>query len=287
MIFRARQSKFVFPRPAIVMGIVNVTPDSFSDGGRFLEPEAALDQALRLVEDGAEIIDVGGESTRPRATPVSAEEELRRVLPVLEVLQGRTSALISIDTSKPRVAREALRAGASLVNDVAANRDDPEMWRVVAEVQAGYVAMHMQGNPQTMQMNPHYGDVCREVASFFEDRLERLARSGVGAEQVILDVGIGFGKSLDHNLALLGGLGGFARLQRPLLVGVSRKSFLGKLAGTTSVAERLPAALGASCWAVLAGCQIVRTHDVKATWQALRTIESIQQRHPIQGGRPG
>jgi dihydropteroate synthase len=274
MILRARHFQFEFPRPMMIMGVVNVTPDSFSDGGRFFEPAAAVEQALRLVAEGAEIIDVGGESTRPKAAPVSAAEELRRVLPVLEQLSGRVKIPISIDTQKPAVARAALQAGASMVNDIAANRDDSEMWEVVAEAGAGYVAMHMLGSPQTMQINPAYGDVVQEVDRFFADRLTKLTAAGLAPAQIILDVGIGFGKKLEHNLELLAGLNHFTRFGRPLLLGVSRKSFIDTLLGA-EVGARLPAALACAGWAAEAGVQLIRTHDVGATWQAVRMMESI------------
>ncbi|MBM3835831.1 MAG: dihydropteroate synthase [Verrucomicrobia bacterium] len=256
------------------MGIVNVTPDSFSDGGQFLEAEAAIHRALMLAEEGAEIIDVGGESSRPNAPIVSETEELRRVLPVLEGLSGRLSVPISIDTQKPGVARAALAAGASLVNDVAANRTDPEMWELVAKERAGYVVMHMQGSPQTMQKNPVYDNVVQEISSFFETRLARLTGLGIEPEQIILDVGIGFGKKLEHNLQLLGSLNVFAKFHRPLLLGVSRKSFIGSLFGAEPGA-RLPAGLACACWAVEAGVRIIRTHDVGETRQAVRMMETI------------
>jgi dihydropteroate synthase len=277
MVFRARQFEFIFPRPTLVMGVVNVTPDSFSDGGQFLEPEAAVAQALRLVEEGAEIIDVGGESTRPDATPVSEAEELRRVLPVIERLGGRLRAALSIDTQKPAVAQAALRSGASIVNDVAADRGEDALWRVVAEAGAGYVAMHRQGTPPTMQSHPTYHDVVQEVGDFFADRLARLAAAGVSVEQVVLDVGIGFGKTVEHNLELLAGLPHFTKHGRPLLLGVSRKSFIGKLLGV-ELAARLPASLACACAAVASGVQILRTHDVAATVQALRMTEAILAR---------
>lgn len=261
----------------MIMGIVNVTPDSFSDGGKFLEANAAVNHAHQLVAEGAEIIDVGGESTRPNATPVSEAEEIRRVLPVIESLATQVKAPISIDTQKPGVARVALRAGASIVNDIATNRDDDEMWRVVAEFKAGYIAMHCQGTPQTMQIHPTYSDVVAEVEKFFADRLERLTRCGVSPERVILDVGIGFGKTLEHNLALLGALNSFTKFNRPLLLGVSRKSFLGKLLGA-DVAERLPAALACACCAVEDGVTMIRTHDVAETLRAVRTCEAIRAR---------
>jgi dihydropteroate synthase len=273
----ARQFEFVFPRPALVMGIVNVTPDSFSDGGKFLDPAAAVAHGLELVEQGAEILDIGGESTRPQAAPVAETEELRRVIPVIETLARRARVPVSIDTAKPAVARAALQAGASIVNDVAANRDDDLMWCVVAEAGAGYVCMHMQGTPQTMQTNPVYTDVVREVRAFFSDRLPRLNHCGVAADQIILDVGIGFGKSLEHNLQLLRALGTFAELKRPVLVGVSRKSFMGKLLGA-ELPARLPASIACACLAVAAGVHIIRAHDVAETVQAVRMTEAILTR---------
>jgi dihydropteroate synthase len=295
MIFRARQFEFRFPRPALIMGVVNVTPDSFSDGGEFLEVDRAVAHALKMVEQGAELLDIGGESTRPGATPVNEAEELRRVLPVIEQLAGRTPVPLSIDTMKPAVARAALVAGASIVNDVAANRADDAMGRVVAETGAGYIAMHMQGQPQTMQANPVYVDVVRAVEDFFREQLRRLNACGVGADQVVFDVGIGFGKTLEHNLQLLAALRSFTKLERPLLLGVSRKSFIGQViprkaawpssgSGSTSprrgftpaaAAERLPGSLACTCLAVAMGVQIIRTHDVAETVQAVRVTEAI------------
>jgi dihydropteroate synthase len=274
---RARNFVFDFPRPALVMGIVNVTPDSFSDGGRFLDPAAALDHALRLVSEGADIIDLGGESTRPRAEPVSEAEELRRVLPALEALAGRLAIPISIDTMKVGVARAALRLGASIVNDVGANRMDGLMGRLIAETGAGYVCVHMQGTPQTMQASPAYEDVVREVDQFFSASLRQLEDCGVNREQIIFDAGIGFGKTLEHNLELLGALKSFTRLARPLLLGVSRKSFLGGFAGSDPM-TRLPGALACAALAIEAGVHLIRTHDVAATVQAIRTAEAILAR---------
>jgi dihydropteroate synthase len=271
---RCRQFEFTFPRPALVMGIVNVTPDSFFDGGRFLDAPAAVAHALQLVEQGAEIIDIGGESTRPGALPVSEAEELRRVMPAIEQLAGQVKVPISIDTVKPGVARAALTAGASIVNDVAANREDPALWRFVAEARAGYVCLHMQGTPQTMQAKPAYTDVVREVGEFFSERIRRVSDCGVGREQIIVDPGIGFGKTVEHNLQLLGAARNFTTLERPLLVGVSRKSFIGKLLGA-ELSARLPAALACACMAVAAGVQIIRAHDVAETVQAIRMTEAI------------
>ena len=277
MLFRARQFEFVFPRPALVMGVVNVTPDSFSDGGKFFDAEAAVAHALKLVAEGAEILDIGGESTRPGATPVSEAEELRRVIPVIQKLSAQVKVPISIDTTKPGVARAALATGASIVNDVGAatHTEDFSMWKIVAENHAGYIVMHAQGSPLTMQENPVYRDVVREVNGFFSERLGLMMNEvGVPMEQVILDVGIGFGKTSEHNLSLLTSLKAFARWRRPLLIGVSRKSFLGKLSGA-DVQNRLPAALACAILAVGDGAQIIRTHDVAETVAAVRMAEII------------
>ncbi len=274
MLLNAGKFRFSFPRPALIMGIVNVTPDSFSDGGLFLKTEAAVQHAHELVRQGAEIIDIGGESTRPHALPVSEADELRRVMPVIETLAGKIGVPLSIDTMKVGVARAALQAGASIVNDVAANRADPSMWNLVAETGAGYVCMHMQGMPQTMQTDPQYTDVVAEVGEFFTTKLAELKDCGVKSDQVILDPGIGFGKKMTHNMVLLGALRSFDRFCRPVLVGLSRKSFL-SLGSGTPVAARLPAALACACLAVEAGVQLLRTHDVAETVQAIRMAEAI------------
>ena len=274
MILRARQFKFVFPGPALLMGIVNVTPDSFFDGGRFATAPAAVSHALQLAEEGADIIDVGGESSRPGAVPVTEMEELKRVIPVIEQLAGRLSIPISIDTVKTAVAKEALRAGASAINDIAANRSDEAMWRLAAESGAAYVAMHMQGTPQTMQDNPSYEDVIREVNEFFEDRLNQLQRCGVNREQVVLDMGIGFGKREADNLRLLVELRHFTKWGRPLLLGASRKSFMGRWAGAK---DRLAPSLACACWGVENGAHIIRCHDVAATRGALRMTEALME----------
>ncbi len=280
---RLRDREWRFPRPVVVMGVVNVTPDSFSDGGRFLEAGAAVAQAERLVAEGAEIIDVGGESTRPGAQPVAEAEELRRVIPVIERLAGKLSVPISIDTMKAGVARAALEAGASLVNDVGANRSDERMWEEVARYGAGYVCMHMRGRPTTMQRGPVYADVVREVSGFFRERLRRLRACGVDRDQVVLDVGIGFGKTVEHNLQLITRAASFKRAQRPLLLGVSRKSFIGRLL-KVEVGGRLAGSLACACWAVAAGVQIVRVHDVAETVQAVRMTEILMARR---GGERG
>jgi len=289
MRLRARQFEFAFPRPALVMGVVNVTPDSFSDGGKFLDADAAVGHALELAGQGAEILDIGGESTRPGAEPVEEKEELRRVIPVIEKLARHgssrcddrtaqravpTNIAISIDTRKPAVARAALAAGASIVNDVGANREEAAMWREVAECGAGYVCMHAPGTPQMLHEQPAYAEIVREVGEFFQDRLKRLNAAGVAADQVVLDVGIGFGKTTEHNLQLLANLRSFTTMARPLLIGVSRKSFIGRLLGA-DVNERLPGSLACAVWAIASGAQIIRAHDVAETVQAVRMAEAI------------
>ncbi len=282
MIFRARQFEFAFPRPTLIMGVLNVTPDSFSDGGRYESPSAAIDRALAMAAEGADIVDIGGESTRPNAAPVSEAEELRRVLPVFAGLSGKLQVPLSIDTMKPAVARAAITAGAAIVNDVAANRTDPALWALVAETGAGYVAMHMQGSPATMQKQPHYEDVVAEVNAFFGDRLGQLAAAGVASEQVVLDVGLGFGKTPDHNLQLLAHLDSFTKWRRPMVLGASRKSFLTRVTGEVnspgSATERLGGSLACACWGVGRGVNIVRTHDVMATRQAVRLFEAVMAR---------
>jgi dihydropteroate synthase len=282
MLLRARQFSFAFPRPALLMGVVNATPDSFYDGARFDNADGAVAHALRLAQEGADMIDIGGESSRPAATPVSEAEELRRVIPVLEALSARVAVPLSIDTVKPGVAREALRAGASIINDIAAHREDQAMWRLAAESGAAYVAVHMRGLPATMQENPVYNDVVAEVDHFFEDRLNRLLLCGVNAEQVVLDVGLGFGKRVEHNLRLLAQLKRFTKWERPLLVGASRKSFMGTASGA-EVQERLPPSLACACWSVESGAAMIRCHDVAATRHAVRMTEALMKQQTNAG----
>jgi dihydropteroate synthase len=274
MIFRARQFEFVFPRPALVMGIVNVTPDSFSDGGKFFNPRKAVQHALKLIEQGAEILDIGGESTRPNAKPVGEAEELRRVIPVIGKLAAKTKIALSIDTLKPAVAHAALAAGASIVNDVAANRPDDAMWKVVAEFRAGYVCMHAAPALHKLQTQKN---IVVEVGKFFQERLEKLKAAGISPAQVVFDPGIGFGKTLEQNLRLLASLRGFTKLRRPLLLGVSRKSFIEKLSGA-KLNERLPASLACATLAIESGVQIIRAHDVVETIQAVRMAEAVLAR---------
>jgi len=230
-----------------------------------------------LAEQGAEVLDVGGESSRPRATQVSEEEELRRVIPVVRALSARVKSLISVDTTKVSVAAAALEAGATIINDVGASRSDEEMLRLAGESGAAYVCMHMQGTPATMQDNPSYDDVVGAVESFFEQRIDHMVSCGVSREQIILDPGIGFGKTLEHNLQLLGALQRFREIGRPLLLGVSRKSFIAKLLGA-GVETRLPGSLACAVLAVQAGVAIIRAHDVPETVQAVRMAEAILKR---------
>ena len=276
MIWRACDRSWEFPRPTLVMGVVNVTPDSFSDGGKFQSTNQAVEHALRLAEEGADILDIGGESTRPGAESVGGSVELSRVIPVIEKLAGQTQAALSIDTQKPTVAQAAVKAGAVIINDIAANREDEAMWQLVAETGAGYVAMHMQGTPQTMQEAPQYDNVVNDVEAFFISRMTRWNDWGMAPEQVVLDPGIGFGKTVEHNLALLAALERFTKMQRPLLVGASRKSFIGHVTNT-EVNDRLPGSLACACHAAQAGAGIVRVHDVKETVQALQTWEAIEK----------
>ncbi len=260
------------PLPAL-MGIVNVTPDSFSDGGRFFHVQAAVDHGLRLVDRGADLLDVGGESTRPYSQPVDVEEELRRVMPVVKELCRRTDVPISIDTSKARVAREALDVGAEIVNDVTGLAGDPEMISAVAESGAGACAMHMQGRPQTMQDDPTYRDVVAEVLDFLRARRDDLERAGIGRARIVLDPGIGFGKTTEHNLRLLRAAGWLHALGCPILVGHSRKGFIGKVLGDRA-ADPLAGTIGVALALAGAGVQILRVHDVAAVRQALRLFQA-------------
>ena len=258
---------------AQVMGVLNVTPDSFSDGGLYFEADAAVRRGVEMVEQGAAILDVGGESTRPGSDPVPAEEEWRRVGPVLEALSRKVDVPLSIDTMKPEVAGKAISAGASIVNDVSGMRD-PYMVRLAASAKVGVVAMHMLGNPKTMQEHPRYADVVGEVRSFLADRISALEAGGVAPEAVAIDPGVGFGKALDHNLALLRGLDALVALGHPVVVGVSRKSFLARL-GAGEPRERLPGSLAAATLAVARGANVVRVHDVLESVRALRVADAI------------
>jgi dihydropteroate synthase len=253
----------------LIMGVVNVTPDSFSDGGQFLDADAAVEHGLRLTAEGADILDVGGESTRPGADPVSEDEELRRVVPVIERLASDGQARLSIDTTKVAVASAALDAGASLVNDVSAFRFDPGMAALVAETGVDCCLMHMLGEPRTMQEDPRYDDVVSEVKAFLEERLAFAVSEGVDEERVWLDPGIGFGKTVEHNLELLRRLEEIVAIGRPVVVGTSRKSFLGKLVGGRDEGERLPGTIATNVLALERGASVFRVHDVAQNADAL------------------
>jgi dihydropteroate synthase len=261
-----------FPRRPLVMGIVNVTPDSFSDGGQFLDVNAAVAQALQLVADGADMLDIGGESTRPYSESVSASEELRRTFPVIEKLAKQVSIPISIDTSKAAVARAAIDAGAEIINDVTGLTGDPAMIPLAVETRVGVCAMHMQGTPQTMQDRPTYTDVVSEIREYLCERRDALVAAGIARERICLDPGIGFGKTHDHNITLMSHCDEFHALDCPLLVGHSRKGFLGKLIGDKE-ADRTNATVGAALSLAVQGVQIIRVHDVRAVREALAAFE--------------
>jgi dihydropteroate synthase len=263
-----------------VMGIVNVTPDSFSDGGMFDDADAAVKHGLQLLEEGADILDVGGESTRPGSDPVDEDKELARVLPVIEGLRREApEAILSVDTRKAAVASEALAAGTDVVNDIGAGAD-PGMFGVVASAGAGMVLMHMQGEPRTMQSEPRYGDVVGEVRSFLADRLGGAVAAGIGRDHLCIDPGIGFGKDLEHNLALLRSIGSFRELGVPVLVGVSRKRFVGELSGADDSAQRLEGSVAAAVWCASQGVEMLRVHDVGSTVRALRVVDAIARERP-------
>ncbi len=270
--WRFRGGGFDFSR-ARVAGIVNVTPDSFSDGGRFLDASAAIHHAESLVREGADLLDVGGESTRPGSDPVSVEEELRRVVPVIREA-ARFGVPVSIDTAKPAVAREAIEAGAAIVNDITA-LGDPAMAGLAAESGVGLILMHMRGTPRTMQDAPHYDDLLGEIREFLIERRARAEAAGVPRERIVLDPGIGFGKTTAHNLEILSRLAEIVALGSPLLVGVSRKRFIGAVTGIEDPAERLAGSLAAAVAARSAGAVLVRAHDVRATREALAVADAI------------
>ena len=275
MIWRTNRRAFDLTDRGVIMGVINVTPDSFSDGGNFVSVDAAVEHGLRMAAEGAEILDIGGESTRPGAAPVSADEELRRVIPVIERLSGTTSAALSIDTSKASVARAAVAAGAEIINDVTALRGDDHMAQVAADSGCAVVLMHMRGTPRTMQKDPQYGEVVKEVAAHLHQRLEAARSAGIAADRMAIDPGIGFGKTVEHNLQLIAGLGEFAALGHPVLLGVSRKSFLATAAQCPKVEDRdLPtAALTAIGYG--SGARIFRVHAVRPNVQALRLAEAL------------
>jgi dihydropteroate synthase len=272
------------------VGVVNVTPDSFFNGGLYFEPARAIERALALAAEGADIIDIGGESSRPGSNPIPAKEEKKRILPVVEVLKQKNDVLISVDTTKADVAEAALAAGADIINDISAGRFDPRMLPLAARSGAGLILMHMKGTPRTMQIAPHYDDVLGEVRAFLKERLEAAEACGVPRESILLDPGIGFGKQLEHNLALLNNLGALADLDRPLLVGISRKSFIGKIL-KLEAPDRLEGTIAAAVVSILHGASLLRVHDLQAVKRAVAVAEAILSqgaaRPPVEGqGKP-
>ncbi len=269
-----RGKRLALGQRTLVMGVLNVTPDSFSEGGRYLKFDSAIAHAKRMVQEGADIIDIGGESSRPGALPVSADDELARVLPVVEWLVSETPVPISIDTYKAHVARRVLQAGAHIVNDISALRGDSDMARVVSETHAGLVLMHMKGNPQTMQQSPTYQNVISEIRFFFQERIGEAGKKGIHPEQILIDPGIGFGKTTEHNLEILRRLRDFQSLNKPILIGVSRKSFIGKILNLP-VNDRMEGTTATVAWAIAHGADVVRVHDVKAMRRVAQMTDAI------------
>jgi len=276
-LWRCRDRLFEIGPRALVMGIVNVTPDSFSDGGRFESTASAVDHALRLAGEGADILDIGGESSRPGALPIAADEELARVIPVVREVARRTPVAISVDTTKADVAREALLAGAHIINDISGLSGDERMAETLRATGAGLVLMHMRGEPATMQQNPVYSDVTAEVGAFFEERLAFARDRGIDPTSIVLDPGIGFGKTLSHNLELLRQLADFQRFGRPVCIGVSRKGFIGQILGRP-LDQRLAGSLTVACYSIQCGkARIVRVHDVAAHRDAAAMLEAFHE----------
>ncbi len=266
--------RICFKNP-LIMGILNITPDSFYDGSRYNTVDKALKRAEEMVDSGVDIIDVGGESTRPGAEPVSENEEIKRVIPVIESIKSNFDVFISVDTYKSKVAELALEKGASFVNDISALRFDSNMVNVVSRHKAGICLMHMKERPKIMQKNPKYKDVVKEVYSFLKERIDYAKKHGIKKESIVIDVGIGFGKTTLHNLLLLKNLSYFLRLQRPLLIGISRKSVIGNIL-SKGKEERLIGSISANIWAILNGAMILRVHDVEETKQAMKIITAIK-----------
>jgi len=279
--WQCRDCTVVLGRRTLVMGILNATPDSFSDGGDYSDPSAAVDRALEMVAEGADIIDVGGESSRPGADPVPTEEEIRRVVPVIKKIREQSDILVSIDTMKAETATRALEVGADIINDISALEADPRMVDVAAEAQAGVVLMHMKGSPQTMQNNPGYERVVQEVGTYLAGRMQFAEQHGVQRECMVIDPGIGFGKTVEHNLELLRGLPQLAECGRPILIGTSRKSFIGKILNRENPAERRAGSLGTAAWAVMRGAHIFRAHDVIDTCDVCGLVDTL-----LAGDRP-
>ena len=279
-VWKFRDHEWTFDGRARLMGIVNVTPDSFSDGGQFASTQAAIDQALRLQDEGADLLDLGGESTRPGAPAVVVEEELRRVIPVVEGLAGQLRIPLSIDTTKSEVAEAALAAGAHIINDISAFRFDPGMLDVCRRYEAGLIGMHMQGSPATMQLQPHYEDVVHEVCEFLRERQTAVEQAGITLEAVVWDPGIGFGKTAQHNLDLLSNIAALRALGRPILIGHSRKRFLQRLIGR-AVDERLFGTVGVTLAAAAQGAELIRVHDIAANRDALTAFQTVIDHRPL------
>jgi dihydropteroate synthase len=277
-IWRIGERVFDVSRHGLVMGVLNVTPDSFSDGGEFFTPGKAIERGLVMAREGAHIIDVGGESTRPGSKAVVVEEELHRVIPVIEKLRAKVDLPLSIDTSKAEVARAAIEAGASIVNDITGGRGDERMLPLIAQTRSALIIMHMQGIPTTMQIQPQYTDVVEEILDFFRQQYARAIGSNIDPMAIAFDPGIGFGKTLEHNLELLAQLERLRAHDRPLMVGVSRKSFLGKLIGSSEITDRLVPGLALTSLLRGRGAEVFRVHDVKENVYALRVTEAILQR---------
>lgn len=271
---RLRDKELELGKRTLVMGVLNVTPDSFSDGGLYLDPKRAEERAWEMVEEGADIIDIGGESTRPGAEPLPLEEELRRVMPVLEALGPSFPVPISIDTYKAKVAEEALKAGASIVNDISGLGFDQDMAEVVAHYGAALVIMHIKGTPKDMQLNPTYGDVLGEIKAYLRERIEKAEKAGVRSDAIIVDPGIGFGKRLEHNLEIFRRMKELEELGKPILVGPSRKRFIGEILGVET-SQRLYGTLAAVAFSILQGAHIVRVHDVKPCRQLVDVIDAM------------
>ncbi len=270
-----------FSKKTHIMGILNITPDSFSDGGLHFDASAARDHALRMIDDGADILDIGGESTRPGSDPVSLDEELRRTIPVIEALAGNIPIPVSIDTYKSKVAIRALEAGASIVNDISGMRFDPEMPDVISRFNVPVVIMHIKGTPKNMQVNPVYEALLPEITDYFRDSIRTAARSGIPGDQIILDPGIGFGKTFEHNLEILNKLDRLSILGKPLLVGPSRKAFLGKILGGLPPLQRLEGTAASVAISIIKGAHIVRVHDVKEMARVARVADAIKQERII------
>lgn len=280
MYWQCREARVAIGEQPLIMGILNTTPDSFSDGGAYLSVSAAVERGREMLDQGADILDIGGESTRPGAVPVDARTEMQRVLPVIEALSAENGVRISIDTTKALVAREAVQAGACIINDVTAMQGDSGMAAVVRETGAGVVLMHMRGTPRTMQDDPQYEDVVGEVSGWLESRLAAAVAAGIAPEAVALDPGIGFGKTVAHNVDLIAGLGRLVALGHPVLAGMSRKRFIGAISGVEEPAGRLAGSLAALTAAVLHGAAVLRVHDVAESVQAVRVAAAVRDALP-------